>query len=199
MTNIVNMLAAQLKSYADVNGKAEKAKQTLETAEQARLGKVIAFADTCAGFGWTDLSPIKKGGEYREELEAQAAACILNKAELAAFNSNEAAYTLDKSGKRVYGKRHAAGNKVRNFLNRLIDAAEPHVDGTAAKKAAEKAERGANASKAKPLAEFLRDTLAAMTKRIGDDARKPTPTGKNHEELRKAVAALTKTVAELTK
>lgn len=183
----INALGAIIREYSTVDAKADKAAKTLETAKETRERVVIKFADTCRGFGWKNAKELRKGGAHHMELRSMCAACVLTKKELTAFNSDQAAFTLAKDGKtRIYSAKHKATNKVRNFVNRLIASVEPYIDGTKDANA-DKAERGANASKPKTLDVYLKDTLDAMQKRIETDKRKAEPTGKNHDALRKAV------------
>ena len=200
MTKVnINAIAATITEYAKADKAERAAKNRLDTAATARDRMVIQFADTCRGFGWTTLAPVKKGGEYRAELETMVAAMILSKTDLAAFQSDAALYkTVD--GKRVYHPKQNAGNIVRNFLTRLITSAEPHVTGEAATKAdaAGDNKKGKKAAK-KDLDVFLQESLAAMLKRVAGDAKATAPTGKNHGELRKAIAEATKIILALTK
>ena len=206
--NNVNLvqLGAVLRDYVTADKgevtahkKADDAKAALETAKVLRARQVTAFADTCVTFGWTDLAPIKKGGAYRAELAGMAAACILSKAALAAFQSSQAPYTKDASGKRIYSAKHNAGLIVQNYLNRLITAAEKAMNADPIDTAKEAAAKGANANKAKDLATFLNDWFADGIKRVGNDARKEAPTGANHGKIKAILEAALKEVKPLLK
>ena len=199
--NHVNLvqLGAVLRDYATADSKEGKAKAALDSAKVLRDRQVIAFADTCRTFGWTDLAPIKKGGAHRAELASMAAACVLSKAALAAFQSDQAAYTKDATGKRIYSARHNAGVIVQNFLNRLIDAADKAMNADPIDTAKEAAAKGANANKAKDLATFLNDWFADGIKRVGNDARKESPTGANHGKIKAILEAALKEVKPLLK
>jgi hypothetical protein len=199
----LNSIASAIKSYAGADTRAEKQKKLLESAEETRKRQVIAFADTLRGQGFTDCAAFrsergKDRGAHHDEVMGLMAACILNKSELAAFQSDQAAFkTVD--GKRVYSAKHKAGVKVKNMLNRLLDAAEPYVTGERDAKAEANTPKGAKANTAKDLDVFLEEMLGKMAKRVTDDAKKPAPTGKNHDALRKAIADARKAILALTK
>ena len=199
----INAIAIAIKSYAGADIKTEKQKKLLESAEETRNRQVIAFADTIRGQGFTDCTAFrsergKPRGEHHDEVMGLMAACILNKTELAAFQSDQAAFQT-VNGKRVYGAKHNAGVKVKNMLNRLLDAAEPYVTGERDAEAEANTPKGAKANTTKDLDVFLEETLGKMSKRVTDDAKKPAPTGKNHEALRKAIAEARKSILALTK
>jgi hypothetical protein len=179
-----------------------KADKTFENAMAIRARCVRAFADTCKAMGWENLDPIKAKGQHRNEVLNVAASCILNAAQLKALGSDMAAYKTGTDGKRIYSAKHNAGMIVVNFLNRLIDAAEKVFDNDApsGKEGGEEgAGNGANANKAKGLAEYMATTFADMVKRNGNDARKEAPTGSNHAKVKAELERCAKVIADLLK
>ena len=177
-----------------------KADKAFENAQTIRNRCVRAFADTCKAMGWDDMTPIKAKGIHRAEVMQVAASCILNAAQLKAFNSDMAAYKTGADGKRIYSAKHNAGNIVANFLNRLIDAAEKVFDNDApsAKEGGDEGEgNGANANKAKDLATYFADAYGDHVKRNGNDARKESPTGSNHADVKAKLDNDAKLVAYL--
>jgi hypothetical protein len=161
-----------------------KADKSFESAQAVRARCVLAFADTCKTMGWADLTPIKSKGQHRAELQQAAAACVLNAAQLKAFNSDMAAYKTGADGKRVYSAKHAAGNIVNNFLDRLIAAAEKVFDNDAPSGKEGGAEKGANANAEREPSEAIADFLAKIAARIARDARRAEPKMTNHAEKR---------------
>jgi hypothetical protein len=180
-----------------------KADKAFENAQTIRARCVRAFADTCKAMGWNDMTPIKAKGIHRAEVMQVAASCILNAAQFKAFNSDMAAYKTNDAGKRVYSAKHNAGTIVANFLNRLIDAAEKVFDNDAPSDKEGGAEggagKGANANKAKGLAEYMATTFGDMVKRNGNDARKEAPTGSNHAKVKAELERCAKVIADLLK
>ena len=197
-TATMDGLRQVLTSYHNASNSVEGAQKKLESAQVIRARCVRAFADTCKEMGWENLDAIKAKGQHRPELLRVAASCILNAAQLKAFNSDMAAYKTNDAGKRVYSAKHNAGTIVNNFLNRLIDAAEKVFDQDAPS-VEEGAGKGANANKAKGLAEYMATTFADMVKRNGNDARKEAPTGSNHAKVKAELERAAKVVADLLK
>ena len=196
--------AAPLASLGNLLKDYHKADGAFENAQRVRVRCITAFADTCKAMGWNDLSAIKPKGQHRVELMQVAAESILPAKALAAFNSDMAAYKTGADGKRIYSAKHNAGTIVANFLARLIVAAEammanaPQGEGEGEGEGEGKG-NGANANKAKGLAEYMATTFADMIKRNGNDARKETPTGKAHGDIKVALDAAAKTIAALLK
>lgn len=166
----------------------EAAKEKLATAQKTRTKMVMTFRDTCVSFGWADLSPIKSKGQYRIELSAIVAECILSAKELAAYQSNMASYTPNKidPNKRDYSTKHDAGNKVRNFLDRLIKSAEavwhdkPASEGEGE---GEGATRGTK-SPARPPQDAIAASFNDALKKITRDAKSAEPKMADHAERR---------------
>ena len=199
-----NAIAAAVREYTESDTRTERAKKAFETAAQTRERAVIKFADTVRGMGFTSCDVFRTSkagkGEHHDAITEQLAACILSKAELAAFASDQAAFKLGgKDGKtRIYSAKHKASTKVKNMLKRLLDAADPYVTGEKAPNA-EGTPKGAKANGKKDLDVFLTEQMAAMLKRVLNDAKAPAPTGKNHEEIRKVLKTANAELVKLIK
>jgi len=184
--------ASIAQSYGDTEVKVDKAKTALDNATQRRTTAVVLFADTCRAAGFNSMDPLKAKGSHRAEFLDHLAASYLNKAEHKAYLSDMA--TSDRSsGKQVLSARGKANNKLTQFVTRLLKAAEPYLTETPqeieAKKAAKK---GANGNKIKPLDVYTIETLQAILKRIGTDARKTDPTATCHAKITSIIKATMK-------
>ena len=199
-----NAINAVVREYAGADTKTERAKNALESAQQTRDRMVIKFADTVRGMGFTSCDAFRTSkagkGEHHDAIMESIAACTLSKTELAAFNSDQAAFKLGgKDGKtRVYSARHKASTKAKNMLKRLLDSAEPYVTGEKSPNA-EGTPKGAKANAKKDLDVYLTEQMAAMLKRVLNDAKAAEPTGKNHEAIRKILKAANAELVKLTK
>jgi hypothetical protein len=199
---IVAAPSAAMDGLRQVLSAYHKADKQFETAQIVRSRCVLAFADTCKKMGWENLDAIKAKGQHRAELVQVAASCILNAAQMKAFGSDMAAYKTGADGKRIYSAKHNAGVIVANFLDRLIAAVEKVFDNdapSAENGGKEGADKGANANKAKGLAEYMATTFADMVKRNGNDARKEAPTGSNHAKVKAELERCAKVIADLLK
>lgn len=197
-------LAKIIGDFAGADKRHDDAAKKLETAKQTRERKVIEFADTVRGMGFTSCDAFRTSkagkGEHHDALLETVAVAILTKAELAAFNSDQAAFKLGgKDGKtRIYSAKHNASTKVKNMLKRLLDAADPYVTGEKVPDT-EGTPKGAKANGKKDLDVYLTEQMAAMLKRVLNDAKAPEPTGKNHEAIRKLLKAANAEMVKLTK
>ena len=206
MTNFnLTTIASVINAYAGAAIKTEAAAKKLETAAQTRDKQVINFADAVRGMGFTSCDAFRSNkagkGEHHDAVLETVAVAMLNKAELVAFHSDQAAFKLGgKDGKtRIYSAKHNAATKVKNMLKRLLDAAEPFVTGERDAKKEAAAPKGAKVNTKKDLDVYIAETMAAVLKRILTDAKAVTPTGKNHEELRKLIKAASADTAKLLK
>lgn len=190
MTKSVNIktLASTAKQYATADKK-------YESAAAAREKMVVKFADQIRGFGFLSCASFRPKGEFGTEFKDAVAAEFLTAAEFKAYGADMAAFKT-VNGKRVYSAKHNAGVKVANFIKRLLDAAEPHVD-PKSDKADDTAKKGA--SRNKSLSEAIETALDGLIKRIGVDARKAEPTGIGHAELKDIIVKARKECAAILK
>lgn len=171
-----------------------KAKANLATAQKTRAKMVMTFRDVCVTFGWADLSPIKRKGEFRDEFAATVAECILSAKELAVYKSDTATSKTGKDGKRVYLPRHFATNIVNNFITRLINSVEavwhdkPASEGEGEGEGATRGTKSPDRLPQDAIAAFLVKSLAKITR----DAKAAEPKMSDHAERRAAVLRWTK-------
>jgi hypothetical protein len=195
----INAIATIVKSYVAADTKTEKAKQTFESAVETRKRVVIEFADTLRGQGFTDCAAFKsaqgKRGQYHDALVEMFAACMLNKVELAAFNSDVAKFKM-VGEKRVYSARHNAEVKVKNMVKRLLDAAEPYVTGERDAVAEASAPRGANANEKREIHTRISDELAKLHNAVN---REMKTTGRDLAAVRQILVTAQIEVAKAKK
>ena len=191
----MSSLGAVLRDYKPTDAavtKAEEgvaaAKAKLATAQKTRAKMVTTFRDVCVTFGWVDLSPIKRKGEFREEFAVTVAECILSAKELAVYKSDTATSKTGKDGKRVYLPRHFAGNIVNNFITRLINSVEAVWHDKPASEGEGEGEGEGATRGTKAQARAPQDAIAASfndaLKKITRDAKAAEPKMADHAERR---------------
>jgi hypothetical protein len=178
-------------TFKDTETSVGKAKTALDNATQRRTTAVAMFADTCRAAGFNSMAPLQPKGAYRVEFLDTLAASYLTAKEHKAYASDMA--TSDRStGKQVLTAKGQAKNKLTAFVTRLLKAAEPFLSETLEEreaKAKEAAKKGANVNKSKDLETYVTETLQAILKRIGTDARKSEPTSLYHEAISAVIKA----------
>jgi hypothetical protein len=181
-------------SFKDTETKVGKAKTALDNATARRNVVLVMFADTCRAAGFKTMAPLQAKGQHRVEFLGTLAPAYLTVKEAKAYASDMA--TSDRSsGKQVLTAKGQAKNKLTAFVTRLLKASEPFLNESQAErdvKAKEAAKTGANATKAKTLDVYTIETLQAILKRIGTDARKTDPSVTCHEAITDVIKAAMK-------
>ena len=182
--------------YAKTTDQADNAAKQFESAKAKRETLVRMFADVNRACGFRKFDHLqaaykdRKEGANRQEFLDALAASYLKPAELATYNDHSGlnAVLASRDGKKqITSPRGEVTKKITAFVSRLLSAAEPFVSETvAAKKKRERAEaKPAIATKKtiRTLEQVTVDCIAAILKKIINDAKQTEPTATCHKEL----------------